>query len=94
MKFRNNIMKAKLLWFYRGGQYAFNSLLYELPRGIGFSMLDKYSNEEFRLNGYAMASRGTLRNMLSKVDINSKKFIDIGSGTGAVVYHAYKLGAK
>ena len=32
--------------------------------------------------------------MLSKVDIRSKKFIDIGSGKGAVVYHGYKLGAK
>jgi 16S rRNA G966 N2-methylase RsmD len=57
-------------------------------------MRDKYSNEEFGLNGYAMTSKSALRNMLSKVDINSKKFIDIGSGKGAVVYHAYKLGAK
>lgn len=87
-------MKTKLLWFYRVVQYTFNSLLYELPRGIDFSMRDKYSNEEFGLNGYAMTSKSALRNMLSKVDINSKKFIDIGSGKGAVVYHAYKLGAK
>ena len=65
-------MKTKLLWFYRVVQYTFNSLLYELPRGIDFSMQDKYSNEEFGLNGYAMTSKSALRNMLSKVDINSK----------------------
>jgi 16S rRNA G966 N2-methylase RsmD len=41
-----------------------------------------------------MTSKNALRNMLSKVDIRSKKFIDIGSGKGAVVYHAYKLGAE
>jgi len=28
------------------------------------------------------------------LDIKSKKILDIGGGKGAVVYHAYKLGAK
>jgi 16S rRNA G966 N2-methylase RsmD len=88
-------MKTRLLWLYRVVRYTFNSLFYELPRGIDFSMRDKNSNENTDgLNGYAMTSKSALRNMLSKVDIKSKKFIDIGSGKGAVVYHAYKLGAK
>ena len=87
-------MKTRLFWLYRVFQYTFNSLFCELPRGIDFSMRDKYSNEEYGLNGYAMTSKSALRNLLSKVDIKSKKFIDIGSGKGAVVYHAFKLGAK
>ena len=87
-------MKTRLLWFYRVVQYTFNSLFYEFPRGIDFSMRNKYSNKEYGLNGYAMTSKSALRNMLGKVDIRSKKFIDIGSGKGAVVYNAYKLGAK
>jgi hypothetical protein len=56
-------MKTRLLWLYRAVQYTFNSLFYELPRGIDFSMRDKNSNEEYGLNGYAMTSKSTLRNM-------------------------------
>lgn len=87
-------MKTKLLWVYRVVQYTMNALFFELPRGIDFSMRDKHTNKDFGLNGYAMTSMGALKNMLRKVDISSKKFIDIGSGKGAVVYHAYQLGAK
>jgi 16S rRNA G966 N2-methylase RsmD len=88
------MIKTRLLWFKRVVHYSLNALFFELPRGIDFSMRDKHSNKEYGLNGYAMTSREALRNMLSKVDIRSKKFIDIGSGKGAVVYYAHQMGAQ
>jgi 16S rRNA G966 N2-methylase RsmD len=87
-------MRTRLLWLFRVFQYSFNSLIYELPRGIDFSMRDKHTNQEYGLNGYAMTSNDALRNLLKLVDVKSKNFIDIGSGKGAVVYNAFKLGAK
>jgi 16S rRNA G966 N2-methylase RsmD len=87
-------MKTNILWLFRAFIYTLNSLIFELPRGIDFSMREKNSSLENELNGYAMTSKAAFRDLLKIVDIKSKNFIDIGSGKGAVVYNAFKFGAK
>lgn len=80
--------------YYRAINYFLKYILIELPRGVDFSMRDKYSSNDSSLNGYARTSTNSLKNLFSFVDIREKSFLDIGSGKGAVVYDTFQLGAN
>lgn len=86
--------KTTILRLIRAINYIASAVFFEYPRGIDFSMRDKYSNSNSQLNGYAKTSTNALKNLFKLVDITNKKFLDIGSGKGAVVYDSFKLGAK
>jgi 16S rRNA G966 N2-methylase RsmD len=78
----------------RAINYSIRAILFEWPRGINFSMRDKYSSNDASLNGYARTSKNALINLYKFVNINNKNFLDIGSGKGAVIFDTFSLGAK
>jgi 16S rRNA G966 N2-methylase RsmD len=78
-------VKTKLKRLIRAVSYTINAIFFEWPRGIDFSMRDKYSSRDVSLNGYARTSKKALINLFRKI---------IGSGKGAVVFDAFCLGAN
>lgn len=78
----------------RAFEYLFNFLFLEYPKGVDFSIRDKFSSsKDLSLNGYARTSKKALKNLYTFINVTNKKFLDIGSGKGAVVYDTYCLGA-
>jgi 16S rRNA G966 N2-methylase RsmD len=83
----------RIKWLYRGVTFFLSWLILEKPRGLDFSLRSKFSLVD-GYNGYAMTSSSALANIDKFAPIKGRKFLDIGSGKGAVVVNAIKLGAK
>lgn len=71
-----------------------NYILFEKPKGLDFSMRD-ISESNWKYNGYAMTSYKALKNIFKFIDSKENyNFLDIGSGKGAVLTYANRLGFK
>ena len=85
-------MELNMNRYLRGLKIIFRYLLFEWPLGLNFSLRDLSHISKSGRHGYAMTSDAALDNISKIIPFEGKKFIDIGSGKGAVVYNAYKLG--
>ena len=83
----------KIKRFCRGIVFLLSWLLLEKPRGLDFSLRSKFNLTD-GYHGYAMTSRSALENIAKFAPIKGTNFLDIGSGKGAVVVNAIKIGAK
>ncbi len=83
----------KIKRFYRGTTFFLSWLLLEKPRGLDLSLRSKFNLTD-GYHGYAMTSKSALENIAKFAPIKGKKFLDIGSGKGAVVINAIRIGAK
>lgn len=83
----------RLKWLYRGTIFLLSWLIFEKPRGLDFSLRSKLNLID-GYHGYAMTSRSALANIDQFAPIKGRNFLDIGSGKGAVVVNAIRIGAK
>ena len=82
----------RIKWLYRGTIFLLSWLIFEKPRGLDFSLRSKLNLID-GYHGYAMTSRSALANIDQFAPIKGRNFLDIGSGKGAVVVNAIRIGA-
>lgn len=86
-------LPIQFLRIYRGVSYLISYLIFELPRGLDISPRSKSNGITLQGNhGYALTSRAALKNMLSGINLQNKKLLDIGSGKGGVIIYSRQLG--